>query len=81
MADIRFEEEHSRPQTFSPSRPRGLEALVIRLGLAPDRRGAQIVLIAVAVFLFVAAFFVLRSAGGGAERTFNVGNDPIQLQR
>lgn len=80
MGEIRFQEERRFiPQSIPQAR--GLEALVIRLGIAPDRKSAQLALIVGAILLFVGAFFIIRDGVRSPDRTFNIGNDPILRNR
>lgn len=74
MSNVQFEDQQ---QVRTVSKSKGLEGMVIKMGLAKDRKGAQVVLIIVAaIAASVWAYFALFN-GGGSELPVNDPNDPL----
>lgn len=65
MADISFQEEDQMlaPRAVAPKQAGGLIGLVIKLGLAKDEKGANMVLIIVGVIAAVAAVSIFMLGG------------------
>lgn len=70
MANVQFEDQQ---QYRTVSGPKGLEGMVIKWGLAKDRKSAQLVLIIIGVAAVVIAFGV--SVLFGSERGPNAQTD------
>lgn len=65
MADVTFEEKFEQPRSLAAPQARGITGWVVRTGLAKDGKGAERVMIGVALIAIVAAIaiFVMSNIG------------------
>lgn len=85
MSDIEFNEEQNyfNPNMQVKQKQPAMVKLIINLGLAKDTKGANIVLLSLAVvFLIVSFFFFSRLSGGNnnSEPVENTGFPPQSVR-
>lgn len=61
MANVQFDDQRT---TYTVQKKNGLTEMVIKMGLAKDAKGAQVVLLIIAVIALAIMFFFMFSGGG-----------------
>lgn len=73
MSDLQFDTEQEYAPSSAPEGPKGLNALVIRWGLAKDEKTARYVLLGSAVVFVALAILVPFLFSGPAQKTLPKG--------
>ena len=69
MSNVQFEDQNN---SYTVAKKKGLSAMVISWGLAKDEKGAQVVLLIIAVLAVAVGIFFMFTGGGGTEVPANI---------
>jgi hypothetical protein len=77
MANVQFDDQRS---TYTVQKKSGLTDMVIKMGLAKDAKGAQVVLLIIAVIAAAIGLFFMFSGGSGGVSQAEIQAAQAQLE-